>query len=100
MPLLSVIFKDGFSDDHAIVRVNGVKAFDRDNLRTRPERDRAAAFDIDVPPGLVTVEVDIPTRAQNLVHSLDVRARMSMLVRLVPGGGLRIESIEGVVGDL
>ena len=62
MPKLTIDLQDGFLDDEVIVRVNGEEVERRPNVRTKRALGLAQSFDIKVPDGTVTVQVDVPTK--------------------------------------
>ena len=87
-----------YADDHAIVRINGKKVFDRAGLTTRTTVDRASAFDHDLADGRARVEIELPKRRLTAGVEVEARGQKSIVVN-VAGGDIRTEVVEGVVGD-
>jgi membrane-associated protease RseP (regulator of RpoE activity) len=62
VPKLTIDLQDGFSGEDVIVRVNGEEVERRRDVRTKRTLGLAQSFDIKVPDGPVTLEVDLPSK--------------------------------------
>jgi hypothetical protein len=98
MALLTVIMKHGFEDDHVVVSVDGKVAFDREHVRLRRQIDRAAAFDCEVQPGAVEIEVQLPDRGLAAHRRVQVGDHTTVLAS-IDQGRLEIAVRPGGVGD-
>jgi hypothetical protein len=87
MAILHIHLQEGFANDQVVVMVGERTVFDAE-VTTNLMRGRAAAFEAPVPPGMVTVEVRIPSR--DLRDSVDIDAEETPYL----GCGLRGEVIQ------
>ncbi|MFN2445798.1 MAG: hypothetical protein ABR606_09495 [Vicinamibacterales bacterium] len=62
MRKLTIDLQDGFSGDEVVVRVNGEEVERRPDVRTKRTLGLAQSFHIQIPDGLVTLEVDVPAK--------------------------------------
>jgi hypothetical protein len=87
MATLHIHLQEGFANDQVIVTVDGQTVFEAE-VTTNLMRGRAATFDAPVPPGTVTVEVQVSTR--------ELRGAIDIDAREVPylGCGMRDGAIE------
>lgn len=61
MPILRIDLQEGFRGDKVVVRVNGKEVLQR-AVKTRVQTGLAAIEQLDVAPGDITVEVELPER--------------------------------------
>lgn len=62
MSRLHLVLEDGFQNDTVVIRAHGRELFHRDDVTTRTQLSHAGDADVDVPEGVVTLEVEVPTR--------------------------------------
>ena len=62
MTLLHIAFQDGFSDDTVQVLVNSREVTQKEHVTTRTQIGLADSFEMDVPEGMMELEVLVPTR--------------------------------------
>jgi hypothetical protein len=98
MAVLTVIMKRGFEDDRVVVSVDGQVAFDREHVRLRRQIGRAAAFDYEVHPGTVEVEIQLPERGLAAQRRVRVQDHTTVLAS-IDEGQLDIAARPGIVGD-
>lgn len=60
--VLHIALQDGFDDEPVIVRVGGAEVLRREDVRTDPRIGVAYAFDVPMPQGGATVDVELPRR--------------------------------------
>lgn len=98
MAVLTVIMTRGFDNDHVVVSVNGCVVFDREHVRLRRQINRCAAFDCQVSPGAVEVEVQVPDRGLTAHRRVHVEDHTTVLAS-VDASRLEIAARPGVLGD-
>jgi len=98
MAVLTVIMKRGFDDDRVVVSVDGRVVFDREHVRLRRQINRCAAFDCEVAPGAVEVEVQVPDRGLTAHRRVHVADRTTVLAS-IDESRLEIADHPGVLGD-
>jgi hypothetical protein len=69
---LHVALQDGFSNDTVSIKVNGREVFRRDGVSTSTQIGLAAAHEMSVDEGSVTVEVDLPARRLSSTNTVAV----------------------------
>lgn len=62
MARLVVTLQDGFVDDLAIIRVNGLEIFRKEGVKTKLLLGYADSFETQAPEGSVNVEVILPSK--------------------------------------
>lgn len=98
MAVLTVIMKRGFEDDRVVVSVDGRIVFDREHVRLRRQIDRCAAFDCEVSPGTVEIEVRVPGRGLAAGRRVRVQDHTTVLAS-IDDSRLVITERSGVIGD-
>ncbi len=98
MAVLTIIMKRGFEDDRVVVSVDGRVVFDREHVRMRRQIDRCAAFDCEVSPGAVEVDVQVPNRALAAQRRVHVEDHTTVLAS-IDAGRLEIAERPGMPGD-
>jgi hypothetical protein len=78
--LLHLVLEDGFDDDTVVVRADGRELLRLDGVTTRTQISHAGDAEIEVPEGLVTLEVEVPT--QGVRDSVEVDAAATPVVGL------------------
>lgn len=81
-----VYLEAGFDDDEVVVRVrNGPQAVRR-HVHTDYSIGLAEEIELAVPPGLVDIEIEVPTRDLSHDIRLDTRTTSYLAVSLSPDG--------------
>jgi hypothetical protein len=70
---LAVVLEEGFDRDEVAVRVGDEVAFASDSVTTRPQIGVAQRLRVEVPPGPVTLRVEVPSRGLGADIPVDVR---------------------------
>ena len=78
MATLHVALQDGFSNDTVSIKVNGREVFRRAGVSTRTQIGLAAAHEMSVDEGPVTVEVDLPARRLSSATTIAVTGDVSL----------------------
>lgn len=68
MPILNVNLQEGFVNDTVVVRVNGQEVFNKTSVKTKLQIGLANVFQVDVPEGLLDIEIALPLK--NVSESL------------------------------
>lgn len=82
--VLRVSLADGFIGESVIVQVNSREVFRGSDVMTRPQINRARAFEVDVPHGETRVDVSLPQRESTGQYTFDVNgpAYLTISVRM------------------
>ena len=91
MATIHVDLQEGFAHENVIVRADGREVFRREDVRTRMQIGRAAAFEFETGDRPFTLEVEFPARSLRRSRSLDP-SRESYVGVSLEGGEIVIEA--------
>lgn len=80
MQTLHLVLEDGFEGDTVVIRADGRELFREDDVTTRTQISHAGDAQVEVPEGLVTLEVEVPT--QGVSDRVEVDAAATPVVGL------------------
>jgi hypothetical protein len=86
MPEISIHFQDGFEDDAAEVLAGKSRILNLEHLKTSKLIGLADTKSIDLPEGVVELEINLPGRNLHKRVSLDTRKMRHVGVSVEPGG--------------
>lgn len=86
MPQINIHFQDGFDDDAAEVSAGESRMLNLEHLKTSKLIGLAGTKSIELPEGIVELEIRVPGRNLGQRLSLDTRTTRHVGVSLEPGG--------------
>jgi hypothetical protein len=81
MQILHVVLEDGFEGDTVVIRADGRELFREDEVTTRTQISHAGDAEVEVPEGLVTLEVEVPTQGVSDRVEVDAAGNLIISVR-------------------
>jgi hypothetical protein len=86
MALIHIDLQEGFEGDTVLIRVNGEEVFRRPVVKTRLQIGLADSIQLELPAGLVNIEVALPLRKLSESKALQVSAAVYLGVSVTREG--------------
>ena len=90
---LSIALQDGFTGEEVVVRVDGDEVA-RTEARTAWEISFATSFDVAVPSGYHTIELEIPHRGIRSEHTVEARGPLWVGISVDDAAAVWRDSLE------
>lgn len=74
MSRIQLVLQDGFEDDTVVVSADGQELLHWEGVTTRTQISHAGDTEVEVPEGMVTLEVDVPTQGVSDRVEIDAAA--------------------------
>jgi hypothetical protein len=88
MSLLHIALQDGFLNDEVVIKVNDQGVFHQFQVKTRFQLGLATSFEINVPEGLINMNVILPQKNLEQTTVLEISAPAYLGISLTADGNI------------